>query len=51
MVCGALKHMKGSYDVCKTLAEWDSKLHMVVVDNSQKVIKGSCVVSFNLDSS
>ena len=50
MVCGALKHMKGSYNVFETLAKWDSKLRMVVVENNEKEIKGSCVVPFNLDS-
>jgi len=32
---GVMKHMTGSQDVFETLAEWDSKLHMVLGDKSQ----------------
>jgi len=34
----ASKHMTGSQEVFGTLAEWDSKLHMVLGDKSQKEI-------------
>jgi len=36
--------------VFETLAEWDSKLHMVLVDKSQKEIRGSRVVPFGMES-
>lgn len=38
MDSGALKHMTGSHEVVETLAEWDSKLHMMLSDKSQKEI-------------
>ena len=35
---GAMKHMTGSQEVLETLAEWDSKFHMVLGDKSQLAI-------------
>lgn len=46
---GASKHMTGSQDMFETLAEWDSKLHMVVGDKSQKEIRGSGIVPFRME--
>lgn len=41
MDSGVLKHMIGPQDVFETLVEWDSKLHMMVGDKSQKEIRES----------
>ena len=38
MDSGVKKHMIGSQEVFETLTEWDSKLHMVLGDKSQKEI-------------
>jgi hypothetical protein len=47
---GATKHMTGSQEVFETLAEWDSKLHMVLGDKSQLEIRGSGVVPFRMET-
>ena len=45
----ATKHMTRSPEVFETLVEWDSKLHMVLGDNSQLEIRGSGVVPFRME--
>lgn len=47
---GALKHMTGSQELFETLAEWDSKLHMVLGDKSHKEIQGLEVVPFRMET-
>jgi len=42
--------MIGSQEVFETLDEWDSKLHMVLGDKSQKEIQGSRVVPFRMET-
>lgn len=47
---GATKHLTESQKVFNTLAKWNSKLHMVLGDKSQKKIKGSEVVPFKMEA-
>jgi len=47
---GASKHMTRSHEVFETLGNWDSKLHMVLSNKSQKEIRRSGVVPFKMDS-
>ena len=47
---GAMKHMTRSQEVFETLAEWDSKLHMVLGNESQLEIRGSDVVPFRMET-
>ena len=47
--CDASKHMTRSQEVFETLAEWGSKLHMVLGDKSQKEIQGSRVVPLRME--
>jgi len=49
MDSGASKHMTGSHEVFETLAEWDSNLHMVLGDKSQKEIRGPGVVPLKME--
>lgn len=37
---GASKHMISSYDFFEPLTKWDSKLHIVGGDKTQKLIRG-----------
>lgn len=40
MDSGATKHVTGPQEVFKVVFEWDTKLHMVLGDKSQKEIRG-----------
>ena len=49
MESGVKKHMTGSSEVFETLAEWDSKLNMVLDEKCQLEIRGSGVVPFKME--
>ena len=46
---GATKHMTRSHETFETLAEWDSKLQMVLGNKSQLEIQGLGVVPFRME--